>query len=166
MLVALILFCSGETIAGEKTDDSGVSKEFDAFKLLDSAPKTRRELPRGKKIVRDGVEYQAYTARELAEIIKLEDDYVWLHKRFFPLVHAHAQGNLELKALSDRKLLCDGSKEMLIKDRLYYKERLDESKDYALRLSKSAKRERVLLIGAVLVEVVVIGALGFKVVAD
>ncbi len=148
-------------IAEEKT-----SVEFDAFRLLDSAPKARRELPRGKKIVRDGVEYQAFTARELAEIVKLEDDYVWLHKRFFPLVHAHAQGHLELKALDNRKALCDGSKEILTSDRLYYKERLKENKAYTLKLSKSAKVEKVLLIGAVLIEAAIIGALGVKVVVD
>lgn len=121
MLVALMLSCPRETIAEEETDSTEV---FDAFELLDSAPNARRELPRGKKLVRDGVEYQAFTARELAEIVKLEDDYVWLHKRFFPLVHAHAQGHLELKALDNRRLLCDGAKEILIKDRVYYKERL------------------------------------------
>lgn len=135
-----------------ETNAGKTQLEFDVFKLLDMAPRVVRELPEGKKVVLDGVEYQAYNSVELAEIVKIEDDYNWFRRKFFPLAYAHAQAHLEMKALDNRLRLCVGDKGILESDRDYYRMRLDEFRLSAKNADRSARLEKIFLVSAVVLE--------------
>lgn len=143
--------------------NAGEQLEFDVVKLLSEAPSVLRKLPPGKTIVQDGVEYKAYNAKEYADVVLLEDDLNWFFPRFFSLAKAYSKQKIELEISNERLGLCKSNAEIMKADLGYYRTRLDDEKKLSLSVDKLRKIEQGLYIGLIVIEGIVIAALGAEV---
>jgi len=81
------------------------------------APTTRRELPEGRTVEVDGEQLRAFTPKELAELVKLEDDYLWFFDNWKLAIAAKSKALAEVENRESRLSICKESLDLAVKDR-------------------------------------------------
>ena len=125
------------------------------------APTVERELPAGRTVEVDGETLHAFTARELAEIVKLEDDYHWFWANWLRLSAAHsiAVGE-ELQLAEKRVLICRESLDLVTADREILRAAWKDERRLRLDARNEARIREWVPWAIVVVESVAFGVVG------
>lgn len=124
------------------------------------APTTRRELPAGRDVEIDGKPFVAFTPHEYAEVVKLEDDYLWFFDNWTLKLRSYDLALTEKQSALGELSLCRDSLKLVTSDRDILRTAWNDERRLRIDEQNAARAKEWIPWALVIIESIGFGVLG------